>query len=78
MLLLDSCCSERPALPPRAMGTSGPKLLLMAVLGSAIAGVCVDVPCPYYNAIWSADENHVLNCVLKRKGHAELAGPTPH
>lgn len=53
MLLLDSCCSERLALPPRAMVTSESKLLLTAVLGSAVAGVCVDVPCPYYNAIWA-------------------------
>lgn len=25
-----------------------------------------------------ANENHVLNHVLKHKGHAELAGPTPN
>lgn len=36
MLLLDSCQSWRPVQPSRAMVTSGPKLLLMAMSGSLV------------------------------------------
>lgn len=71
ILLLGLSQYERPVLPPRAVVTTWPKMLLMAMSGSVIqtqlGSVLMFIAC----VITGANANHVL----KSEGFAELTPP---
>lgn len=71
MLLLGTSGSERSVLPPRAMVTSGPQLLLMTTAGSMVLQQLESVWMSIAYVVTGAQANHVL----KYEGPAELAPP---
>ena len=67
LLLMGPYQSEKPVLSPRAMVKTEPKMPLLAMSGFVLMSIA--------HVTSEAHLNHVLNHVLKYKGHTELAPP---
>lgn len=63
MLLLGTSGSERSVLPPRAMVTSGPQLLLMTTAGSMVLQQLESVWMSIAYVVTGAQANHVLKYI---------------
>lgn len=71
MPMLSPCHSEKTVQSAKPMVTSGPNLLLMAMVwvhGPATVSVCVDVFCYFMTG---AHANHLLNNEKKKKRHPQ-------